>query len=52
MRLKNVKGANEVIKASNYVILNPDNYKGKWNEVFNNNNPIHIENYSFLEICK
>ena len=43
MRLKNVKGANEVIKASNYVILNPDNYKGKWNEVFNNNNPIHIE---------
>ena len=43
MRLKNVKGANKVIEASNYVILNPNDYKGKWNKVFNNSNPIHIE---------
>ena len=43
MRLKNVKGASETIKASNYVILNPEDYKGKWEEVFNNTNPIHIE---------
>ena len=43
MRLKNVKGASEAIKASNYVILNPNDYKGKWNKVFNNNNPIQIE---------
>ena len=43
MRLKNVKGASDVIKASNYVILNPNDYKGKWEELFNNNNPIHIE---------
>ena len=43
MRLKNVKGADEVIKASSYIILNPNNNKGKWNKVFDNNNPIHIE---------
>ena len=43
MRLKNVKGADKVIEASNYVILNPNDYKGKWNKVFDNNNKIHIE---------
>ena len=43
MRLKNVKGADKVIEASKYIILNPEDYKGKWKEVFNNNNPIHIE---------
>ena len=43
MRLKNVKGADKVIEASSYVILNPSDYKGKWNKLFNNDNPIHIE---------
>ena len=43
MRLKNVKGASETIKKSNYIILNPNDYKGKWDKVFNNVNPIHIE---------
>ena len=43
MRLKNVKGASETIKTSSYIILNPNDYKGKWNKVFNNDNPIHIE---------
>ena len=43
MRLKNVKGADKVIEASSYVILNPNDYKGKWSKVFNNTNPIHIE---------
>ena len=43
MRLKNVKGADKVIEASNYVILNPNDYKGKWDKVFDNNNKIHIE---------
>ena len=43
MRLKNVKGASSVIEASDYVILNPNDYKGKWNSVFNNDNPINIE---------
>ncbi len=43
MRLKNVKGADIAIKNSEYVIKNPEEYRGKWNKVFNNLNPIHIE---------
>lgn len=43
MRLKHVKGSSEQIEISNYVIKNPENYKGKFNEIFNNNNPIYIE---------
>ena len=33
MRLKNVKNASVTIENSNYVIKNPNIYKGKWNEV-------------------
>lgn len=43
MRLKNVKNASVTIENSNYVIKNPNIHKGKWNEVFENNNPICIE---------
>ena len=43
MRLKHVKGADEVIKKGVYFIEEPKQYKGKWNELFNNNNPIYIE---------
>ena len=43
MRLKNVKGANEIIIKGKYYIKEPNKYKGKWQEEFNNNNPIHIE---------
>lgn len=43
MRLKNVKNAKEIIESSKYVVLNYLDYKGKWNKVFNNNNPISIE---------
>ncbi len=43
MRLKNIKGAKEYVEASNLVILEPQNYKGKWKDLFNNNNDIHIE---------
>lgn len=43
MRLRNVKGAREQLAASPYVIQNPSEHKGKWNEVFQNNHPIHIE---------
>ena len=43
MRLRNVKGANLVIKNSSYVINNYKDYKGKFKEIFNNDNPIHIE---------
>lgn len=43
MRLKNVKNASEKIKESKYVIVNPQDNKGNWKEIFNNDNPIHIE---------
>lgn len=43
MRLKNVKGAEEIIKQSSYVILNPKEYSGSWNKLFLNDNKIHIE---------
>lgn len=43
MRLRNIPGADEVIAKSEHVIQNPQEYKGKWNQIFNNNNPIHIE---------
>lgn len=43
MRLRKVKNALEKLKSSKYFIENPSLYKGKWKELFNNNNPIHIE---------
>lgn len=43
MRLRNVKGSRERIAASEVVIQNPEQQKGRWNEVFNNDRPIHIE---------
>ena len=43
MRLKNVKGANEIIIKGKYYIDNPSKYKDNWNKIFNNNNPIKIE---------
>lgn len=43
MRLRNVKGANEIITKGKYFIDDSNKYKGKWKEVFKNDNPIHIE---------
>ena len=43
MRLKNVKGANEIIINGTYYVDNPYQYKGNWHKLFNNNNPIYIE---------
>ena len=43
MRLKKVKDAKERVEASEYYVNAPSEYKGKWNELFKNNNPIHIE---------
>ena len=43
MRLKKVKDAKERVEASEYYVNTPSEYKGKWNEFFKNNNPIHIE---------
>lgn len=43
MRIRNIKNATELINDSQYVIKNPFDYKGKWQQVFGNNNPIHLE---------
>lgn len=43
MRLKHIKGSEEVVENSDVVIKNPENYKGKWKSVFGNYNKIHIE---------
>lgn len=38
-----IKDAEKIINKSNYVMKSPENYKNKWNTVFNNNNPICLE---------
>lgn len=43
MRLRNVRGAEEVLLESRYVIKDPKDYMGKWASVFGNSNPIRIE---------
>ena len=43
MRLRNIPGADDVIKAHPIAIKNVKEYKGKWNTLFENENPIHIE---------
>ena len=43
MRLKNVKGANEIIINGKYYVDNPYQYKGIWRRLFGNDNPIYIE---------
>ena len=43
VRLRNVKGSREAIADSEYTFNDYQNHKGKWNEVFGNNNPIRIE---------
>lgn len=43
MRLRNIKGAEDFIANSVYVIQNPEEYKGKWNTFFENKAPLHIE---------
>ena len=44
MRLKHKPWAAEYIAQHPDVIIpNPEDYKGKWHEVFGNNNPVHIE---------
>ena len=44
MRLRKVKGAIDTITSnSDICITNPEDYKGKWKELFDNNNPIYLE---------
>lgn len=43
MRLRNITGCREMIAASDYVIHEPQEQKGKWKEIFGNDHPIRIE---------
>lgn len=43
MRLRNIKGSKEYIASSPFVIQTPQDYKGKWRELFQNDAPLHIE---------
>ncbi|MBO5488330.1 MAG: tRNA (guanosine(46)-N7)-methyltransferase TrmB [Eubacterium sp.] len=43
MRLRNIKGSKEFISNSPFVIQEPEAYKGKWSELFHNENPLHVE---------
>lgn len=43
MRLRNIKGAEEFIANSEFVVQVPEEQRGKWNGFFKNTNPIHIE---------
>lgn len=44
MRVRNRPGAAEMLAAHpNFVISDPTLWKGKWNELFENDHPIHIE---------
>ena len=44
MRLRNIPRAEHVLNSSPFVIKNPCEYRGKWNDcIFRNEHPIHIE---------
>ncbi len=45
MRLRKVKNAKERLEIDNnpFYIPEPEKYKGSWNKLFGNDNPIHIE---------
>ena len=43
MRLRHIRGAEEAIAASPYVIQDPASYRGAFRELFGNENPIRIE---------
>lgn len=43
MRLRNVKNKETIMEKSKFLVRDEENYKGKWNSVFKNSNPIEIE---------
>lgn len=43
MRIRYKKWARPELEASPFYIDNPQDYKGKWKDVFKNENPIHLE---------
>lgn len=44
MRLRKIQGAREALEENKYYfVAEPHNNKGKWKDVFKNDNPIHLE---------
>ena len=43
MRLRNVRGSREEIARNDYVIKNPEEYRGCWKEKITDGKPLHIE---------
>lgn len=43
MRLRNITGSREVIGESRFVVQEPKEQKGRWQEAFGNSNPVRIE---------
>ncbi len=43
MRLRNVKNALEIVNSSKYVIINPEEYKNHFANLFASSHPLHIE---------
>ena len=43
MRLRNIRGSREVVAAHDYVVQEPELLKGKWDTLFGNAHPIHVE---------
>lgn len=43
MRLRNVKGKEEILEKASFLIKDFSSYKGKWNELFHNHHPIYLE---------
>ncbi len=43
MRLRNIKGAREMMVESDHTVNEPQANKGRWRKFFGNGNPIHLE---------
>ena len=43
MRIRNIKDKDLIIKNCDFLINNPEDYKGNYNSLFNNDNPICLE---------
>ena len=43
MRLRNLKDKDVYLEHCSYLVKEPSEYKGKWNLLFGNYNPIHLE---------
>ncbi len=43
MRLRNIPRAEQVLAESRFVVQEPVKYRGKWNVLFGNEHPVHIE---------